>query len=82
MTLKVRLLASAAFAMALAGASSAFAQTATAPPPAVDPGSAAPAVSEVVVTAQRLNAAREAVQPSLGCTCATTTTTCSTASTA
>ena len=74
MTLKTRLLASAVLALCCAGASGALAQTAAAgnAPPggaaAPPPPAASDTVSEVVVTAQRLNAARDSVQPSLGAT--------------
>src|SRR5579875_105335 len=55
-------------ALALAGAARA---QAPAPPPSTQPTAAA--TSEVVVTARRLNAARQSIQPSLGASTYTVT---------
>ena len=74
MSLKNRLLASAVVAACLGASSAASAQQAAvqAAPPAAPAADGGP-VSEVVVTAQRLNAARQSVSPALGATTYTVT---------
>ncbi len=77
MPLKRRLLASAVLFTASVAAGGALAQQTPvgqgAAPPASTDASAAPAGAEVVVTAQRLNAARDSVSPALGATAYTVT---------
>jgi outer membrane receptor protein involved in Fe transport len=66
MTLRAKLLSSGAMALGLLTAGGALAQTAAAQTPAQTPPAPKGAVSEVVVTAQRLNAARDSIQPQIG----------------
>lgn len=66
--MKLRLALLVAVGMAIVGGAAAWAQTPPPVGPSQSPASTETTVSDVVVTAHRLDEARQSIQPSLGAT--------------